>query len=196
MSKKISVKEFMDKYNAFANEELKHNYAISVIKNNYVLYEKKIAICEKIVESSYYTKTKNTDGVEIRRMHIDSPVNYMLYCLNIINNYTSIEIDFSNALEEFNLLNGSECLDLIFANISERELKEFRIILEMVEDDVMHNEYETHAFISNQVERFADVFKVVAKSAEPALIEISKKIESMDEKDINKFSDKIMKLIK
>ena len=196
MSKKISVKEFMNSYNALTNEDLKNNFVKSTVINKYVPYEKKIAICEKIVESTYYTKTKNTDGVERRRMHIDSPLNYMLYCLNIINNYTSIEIDFSNALEEFNLINGSECLDLIFSYISERELKEFRIILEMVEDDVIKNEYEIHAFIKNQVERFSDVFSILAKTTEPILTEISKKIESMDEKDIKKFNDRIMKLIK
>lgn len=188
--KKISVKEFMKKYNALTSSELKKNYAVSVINNKYIPYEKKATICEKIVESSYYIRTKDTDGTEIKKFHVNSVANYMLFYLNVIDNYTSIAIDFKNSLEEFNLLNESECIDIICEHISEREMKELRMILEMVENDLLQNEYETHAFIRNQVERFADIIGRVGGTGISRLVDFLE-----DEKQMNKMMgilDKVM----
>ena len=57
----------------------------------------------------------------------------------------------------------------------------------------MTNQYETHSFISNQVERFGTLIGVTLK---PVLEKISDQIESMDEKDIEKFANKFEKLLK
>ena len=193
MSKQMTVKEFIKKYDVLTSKELKDNLLKSVVKNIYVAYEHKVAICEKIVESSYYVKIKDKDDKERKKMHINSPINYMLYCLNIVNNYTNIEIDFTNSLEEFNLLNGSECLDIIYSYIPERELKEFRMILDMVESDVIQNEYETHAFINNQIERFGNIAGVVLS---PLLEQLAHGVDNLDEKTVDKLVKGLGKLVK
>jgi hypothetical protein len=181
----FTVKEFCEKYNGTNVEQTKQDFIKKVMNQHYVPYEKKITICEKIIENSYYKKSE--DG-ESRRLHINSPAQYMLYCLNLINEYTNIKIDFSNALEEFNILNECGALDIIIFCISDKESKEFRSILDMVENDVLQNEYETHAFISNQVERFGELFGHIAK---PALDRLSEVLENMDEKSIDKMFNKL-----
>lgn len=181
---KCTVKEFCEKYNGTNVEQMKQMHVEKIMNPHYVSYEMKISICKKIIESSYYKK--NNDGS--KKLHIDSPIQYMLYCLNLINQYTYIKVDFQNALEEFNLLNEYEILDVIYSNIPEKELKEFSMILDMVENDTLQNEYETHAFISNQVERFGELFGHVAK---PAIDRFSEVLENMDEKTIDKVIDKL-----
>lgn len=187
---KMTVKEFMKKYNALTNAELKKNYVVSVVKNQYMPYENKVTICQKIVEATYYITTKDKDGNERRKLHVNSTAKYMLYCLNIVNTYTSIEINFKNSLEEFNLLNGSECLDLIFQHIPDREKQEFRKILDLVESDLMQNEYEIHAFISNQVERFGEL---TSATLSPLLKMLIEQVANLDEDKLDKILKAILK---
>lgn len=186
---KYTVENFCKKYNETNIEKSKEALIEKVMNPHYVSYEMKITICEKIIENSYYKKEEK-DGIKTRKLHINSPAEYMLYCLYLVKQYTNIEVDFSKALEEFNLLNECGLIDIIYKNIPEKEVKEFRKILDMVESDVMMNEYETHAFISNQVERFGELFGSITK---PAINKLSETLENMDEKTIDKMIDKINK---
>lgn len=185
-----SVKEFCKKYNARTNDQIKNSLIDDVMNPHYVSYEMKITICEKIVESSYYT-TSERDGIKTKKFHSNSPVRYMLYCLNLIKCYTYITVDFNNALDEFNLLNKSGLLDILANRISEKESKEFRMILDMVESDIMQNEYETHSFISNQVERFGELLGHIIK---PAINSFGEIVKNMDEKAIDKMANKITEI--
>ena len=57
----------------------------------------------------------------------------------------------------------------------------------------MTNQYETHSFISNQVERFGTLIGVTLK---PVLEKISEQIENMSDEDVDKFTNKVEKLLK
>lgn len=188
--KKITVQDFVTKYNTLTSDKLKEDLVKSIVKNKYISYETKVAICKNIVESTYYIKTKDNIGIERKKMYVNSPATYMLYCLNIVNNYTTLEVKFNNSLEEFNLLNSNGCIDIIFKYASDREIKEFRKTLEMVENDLIQNEYETHAFISNQVERFGELANITLS---PLLNILMEKMGSLDEKKIEKIFSKITK---
>lgn len=181
-----TVESFCKKYNETNIEETKKTLIEKIINPHYVSYEMKITICEMILENSYYKKTE-VNGIEVKKLHVNSPAQYMLYCLNLIKYYTNITVDFSKSLEEFNMLNECGLLDILCNYIPEKELKEFRMILDMLENDIMQNKYETHAFISNQVERFGELFGRVAK---PALDRLSEVLENMDEKKVDAIVDK------
>lgn len=185
--KKYTVAEFCKKYTETNVAQTKDALIQNIMNPQYVPYEMKITICEKIIENSYY-KTIDREGVKTRKLHINSPVQYMLYCLWMVKQYTYIEVDFSKSLEEFNLLNKFDILDFIYSRISEKELKEFQMILEMIEGDVMQNEYEPHAFISNQVERFGELFSAFAN---PALLKFVDILENVDEEKMNKIVDRV-----
>lgn len=184
---KYTVKDFCKKYNETKVEQTKQALIEKVMNPHYVPYEMKITICEKIIENSYYKK--NNDGKN-ERLFVNSPIQYMLYCLWLVKQYTNIDIDLSKSLDEFNLLNENGLIDIIASNIPEKELKEFRMILDMIENDTVQNEYEIHSFISNQVERFGELFGYIAK---PAFDELRNIIENFDEKKVEKLLNKIVK---
>ena len=181
--KQYTVEDFCKKYNDTNVREAKEALAKNIMNPHYVSYEMKITICEKIIENTYYEKIEK-NGIKTKKLHVNSPAQYMLYCLWMVKQYTYIKVDFKNSIKEFNLLNECALLDLIFAQIPERELNEFRMVLDMVENDVMQNEYETHAFISNQVERFGEL---TGRLMEPALNRLGEVLENMDEENVNKY---------
>lgn len=185
--KEYTVKDFYEKYTSAKSDEVKNILLQSVIKNNYVAYEEKVAICDAIVNATYYMK-ETINGIETKKLHINSPAQHMHYCLWIIKTYTYIKIDFTQSLEDFNLLNKFRLIDTIFSMIDETELKEFRMILDMVTRDVIQNEYEPYAFVANQVERFGKLFGTIAK---PSIDKLGKAIENIDENIVNKILSSI-----
>ena len=190
--KKYTVKEFCEKYNVMNSEQNKIMFIEKIMNRDYVPYEIKIAICKKIIENSYYQKDEHG---KILRLYSNSTVLYMLYCLNLINQYTFIKIDFSNCLDEFNLLNKNSLLDILSNNIPDREKTEFRMILDMVEKDILQNEYEIHSFISNNVNVFSEILGSFISTSIDRFCSV---IENMDEKTLNKLINKfdLSKIIK
>ena len=68
---------------------------------------------------------------------------------------------------------------MIIQSINPRELKEFNMVLQMTQDDVIANEFENHAFISQQVERFGQLIGTA----------LSPVIEQLDFEQIEKVID-------
>lgn len=210
-NKKMTVKDFVAKYTSFNSEKIKENLLKDIKIKDYIKYERKADLCKALVLASSYDKKEDENGNVISRtFRRDSILEYMMFNLMLVNEYTSIEVNYTNNLEEFNLLNAPNItikgendkdikvglIDMLLSRIPEREMQEFKMILDLTKRDLMQNEYETHAFIRSQVGRISDVLTVAAQTAEPALAELGKKLASMDEKDIKKISDRIMKLIK
>ena len=73
------------------------------------------------------------------------------------------------------------------------EISELRSMIDLKQRDEMTNQYETHSFISNQVERFGTLIGVTLK---PVLEKISEQIENMSDEDVEKFTNKVEKLLK
>ena len=185
-TKTYTVKDFCKKYNEAKSDELKEIMINGVMNIHYVPFEEKVVACENIINTSYYITTEK-NGKKIKQLHSNSPARYMMYCLYLIKSYTHITVDFTNILEEFNLLNKSDLLDIIGSKIPKKEAKEFRMILDMVESDVVQNEYETHAFISKQIERFGELFGYVVK---PVLNNFMETVKNMDNEVIDKVTEK------
>ena len=154
----MKLTAFMAILNTRKSDEDKETLIKEHIKNEYIPYEQKAYVAKKIVDSCYYKIEKDGD-LERHIMHIDSVAKYMLTCMSIIDLFTDIERTKKDGkmLEEFNVLNSSGVFDILVKNINQRELKEFNMVLQMTCDDVMANEYEPHAYIRNQVERFGQL---------------------------------------
>lgn len=150
----MKIKEFVDIYNAKKLDQDKETFIKSHIVTNRVSYADKVDRAGMVARHTYYQKQTDMDGTEREVFHQNSAASYMLFHLTIVDLYTDIEIDYKESLEQFEMLDG-EILDMIIAAIDERELQEFRMLLEFANDDIMVNEYEPHAFIRGQVERFS-----------------------------------------
>ena len=178
MSIKLSF--FMTKYKMKKTDEERLQFVNEYIKNEYVPFETKADVAKAIVGTSYW-RTEKIDGNKRKVLHVDSVANYMLKCMALVDLYTNIERQKNEGkmLEDFNTLNGSGILDMIIQSINPRELKEFNMVLQMTQDDVIANEFENHAFISQQVERFGQLIGTA----------LSPVIEQLDFEQIEKVID-------
>ena len=168
MSIKLSF--FMTKYKIKKTNDEKLQMVKEHVLNQYIPFEKKADIAKAIVDNSYW-REEEINGEKRKILHIDSVANYMLKCMAIVDLYTDIERQKGDGkmLEDFNTLNGSGILDFIIQSIDQRELKEFNMILQMTQDDVVANEFENHAFISQQVERFG---KLIGTALSPVISQL------------------------
>ena len=168
MSIKLSF--FMTKYKIKKTNDEKLQMVKEHVLNQYVPFEKKADVAKAIVDNSYW-REEEINGEKRKVLHIDSVANYMLKCMAIVDLYTDIERQKGDGkmLEDFNTLNGSGILDFIIQSIDQRELKEFNMILQMTQDDVVANEFENHAFISQQVERFG---KLIGTALSPVISQL------------------------
>lgn len=169
----------MATYKSKKSDEEKEKFVKQHINNVYVPYEHKANVAKAITDSCFWKKHTNSDGTIVTEMEIDSIAKHMLTCMAIVDLYTDIERQKSDGkmLEDFNTLNGSGVLDYIIQNIEERELKEFNMILQMTCDDIITNEYENHAFVRKQVDRFGELIGTILA---PVISQLdTEKIESL-----------------
>lgn len=175
----MKLDTFLKLYNVRKNAEEREALVKEHITNTHVSYTDKCDRAELIARSSYYVKEKDENGVEQKRFHQNSAAKYMLYSLAVVDMFTDIDVDFKNSVEFFEKING-EILDYIVLNVNERELNEFRMLLEFACDDLIANEYENHAFFKEQIDRFG---KLVSVSIKPLLEDLDiQKIQEVIEK--------------
>lgn len=159
----IKMSAFMNAYKYRKTQEEKEQFIISHIKDEYIPYETKADVAKAIVNCSYWRTEKGIDGVERKVFYVDSVAKYMLTCMSMIDLFTDIERSKTNGkmLDEFNKLNSAGIFDVILQNINKRELNEFNMVLDFTCRDVIANEYENHAFISKQVDRFGNLLGAI-----------------------------------
>jgi len=156
----MKIDTFLKLYNTKKTEEDKTAAITQIMKNEHVSYADKVDRVGIIAKNSYHVKEIGADGVEREVFRQNSAAKYMLYSLTLVDLYTTLEIDFKQSLELFEKING-EILDMIIMSIDERERKEFQMLLDFACDDLLVNEYEPHAFIRKQVERFGSIFGTI-----------------------------------
>lgn len=189
----MKVKDFVKKYEKNQDEALK-----DIIKCTYLPFVKKCELCSRLVKSTHYVSDEDGSNT---KFHVDSAARYMLLNLSIVDTYTNIDVDFSKAAEEYDLLAKYNLFYIIKAMLPKVELSELESILEMKEKDVLTNEYEPHAFIAGQVERFGTLLGV---SLSPVLDKLVASIENLDDEKLAKLIEtlgkvdkkKIIKLVK
>lgn len=174
MADTIYLKDFIEGLNQIEDKENKKKYIGSFIRRKYVSYGVKVDSCHRIVSSSYYV-----DGEENTKfLHINSPAAFMLFCLEIVSQYTSIVIDYSNVINSYDLLREDNVIETIFSFIPEYELHEYETVLEMVKDDVIKNEYEPHAYLRGLIDRFAKISGISLDGIQKYLEENMKEFQS------------------
>lgn len=183
----MKIKEFTEKYNATATNKLKEDY----LNNNlhiktYLPFLTKVTLADKLAKVT--TLDKDTGNVNVK-----SDVNYLLFCRMIIEQYTDLQVETEGFYEEYDLLNESGLLDKIMQMIPEKEIAEFKMICDMKKDDIIFNQSTPKAFINQQIERITTIASVTLK---PILEKISEQIENMSEEDVEKFTNKLEKLLK
>ena len=202
----MKIKEFVSEYekrtDVLKEQFLKNNLKIT----SYVPFVKKDALAEKLIDVSTYAFENYTkeDGSIGRRktdkIRVNSTIQYLLFCRLVIENYTNLTVETEGFFEEYDALKQSGLLDKLMIGtkteeplISMDEISELRALVDFKQRDIMTNYATPQAYISNQVERFSTLLSV---TLEPVLTKISDTLENMDEKDIEKFGNKLEKMLK
>ena len=202
----MKIKEFVSEYekrtDVLKEQFLKNNLKIT----SYVPFVKKDALAEKLIDVSTYAFENYTkeDGSIGRRktdkIRVNSTIQYLLFCRLVIENYTNLIVETEGFFEEYDALKQSGLLDKLMVSTETRpslipmdEIAELRTLVDFKQRDIMTNYATPQAYISNQVERFSTLLSV---TLEPVLTKISDTLENMDEKDIEKFGNKLEKMLK
>ena len=182
----MTIKDFVEKYNAMATDRLKEDY----LKDNlhiktYLPFLTKVTLADKLAKIT--TLDKDTGNVNIK-----SDVNYLLFCRMIVEQYTDLQVETEGFYEEYDLLNESGLLDKIIQMIPEKEIAEFKMICDMKKDDIIFNQSTPKAFINQQIERITTIASVTLK---PILEKLVDEFENLDDKKIEKFEKYLSKLL-
>ena len=202
----MKIKEFVSEYekkvDVLKEQFLKENLIITP----YIPFIKKDALADKLVDvSTYvfedYTKEDGTIGRrKTDKIRVNSTAQYLLFCRLVIENYTNLTVETDGFYEEYDALKECGLLDKLMVSTETRpslipmdEIAELRALVNFKQSDAMTNYATPQAYISNQVERFSTLLSV---ALEPVLTKISDTLENMDEKDIEKFGNKLEKMLK
>lgn len=202
----MKIKEFCKEYSNRI-DKLKGDYLKEILKiTTYLPFIKKDALAQNIVNATTYkfedyTKEDGTTGRRrTNQIQVNSTAQMLLFYRVIIENYTDLEVETEGFYEEYDALNESGVLFELTADfeghpslIPAKEINELRGMIDLKQRDIMTNQYEIHSYISNQIERVSTILGVTLK---PVLEKISGQIENMSEEDVEKFTNKVEKLLK
>ena len=194
MKIKEFCKEYSNRIDKLKGDYLKENTKITT----YLPFIKKDALAQNIVNATTYkfedyTKEDGTTGRRrTNQIQVNSTAQMLLFYRVIIENYTDLEVETEGFYEEYDALNESGVLFELTADfeghpslIPAKEISELRGMIDLKQRDIMTNQYETHSYISNQIERITEVGSIVLK---PVLDKLATELENMDDSKIEKLS--------
>ena len=206
MKEKITIKDFCTQYNSRVSQLQEAYIKDNLVITPYVPFNKKNVLADKLVDiSTYvfedYTKEDGTIGRrKTDKIRVNSTVQYLLFCRLVIENYTNLTVETEGFFEEYDALKECGLLDKLMVSTETRpslipmdEIAELRSLVSMKQSDAMTNYATPQAYISSQIERVSTILSVTLK---PVLDKIATSIENMDEKDIEKFGNKLEKMLK
>lgn len=167
----MTVEEFVRQYKfASKGDGSKEQFLQERIVRTYVPYVQKIAVCKSVTSACYYrVDAYDENGVPARkRIYIDSPNAYLFFVLSLIKAYTDIEVlnsgdDFAN---QYDLLNEKGLIMILIKRIPNAEYQEFKMIYDMVQSDLIKNEYQISAWVSSKIDT---VGKIIGESIIPVM---------------------------
>lgn len=175
--KEMTVKEFV---------ELASNKRMDVAEiKKYVNYGEKYDIAKRLITATCFDENNN--------IKLNSPSQYMLYKLSLVNTWTAIDVDFTHGIEEFDILSQNGILDDIIKEIPEKEIKEFDMLVKLIQSDLLYNTATPQAYISSQVEKFAALTNTILS---PLIEKLTDEIKNLDDSKIEKLSRQINAIVK
>ncbi len=145
----------------------KEGYIKDRVKKKYVPYEEKMARCEQIINITSYIEVNGE-----KRYRINTPLKFIFTTLTLINEYTDIDIDFTDGgfLRDFNLLDQNELIEEVIACLPRHEYDTWMLLLKMMSDDKQENERSLVSYLTDKFETFATTLDTTLT----ALAELSK----------------------
>lgn len=192
-NEEYSIKAFCKKYNALKSAQAKGALISKIIKqDNYVPFVMKDALMINVVKCTMLDK-------ETGHIKVNSSAEYLLLIRVFIEQYTYLKVETPGFYEEYDELVKSGLFDLLIVGnenveplIPRAEITEFKNLLNLKKNDLMTNQYEPHAFITGQVDRF---IKLGEATLTPVVDAITNKIAGLSNDDIADIAAKFQNLL-
>ena len=195
----MKILEFVNGYKEITTDKAKENYFKKNVNiKTYLPILNKITIAERIADvvcfeyEKYITESGEEKSRSTMNVQVNTPVQYLLTCRAIVENYTDLEIEDTSFYKEFDALQENGIMDKILCTIPNDELKNFEAIVNMKREDILYNHGTIKEFISDKVERIAMISSTVLK---PAMEKIATELQNMDDDKIMKLSDRFSKVM-
>ena len=194
MNKDFNVKSFVEEYEKQLTNDDKAKFLKSKLKTEkYIPYADKLTLAENIVKHSSYAMVKEDGKLrQTDKIALNSPMRYILFVMTVVDKYTNIEVNFNNIMPDFDALNFNSLIEVIFEKVGDKETAEFNTVVEMVLNDFMANKYQFKNYIDDTLLK---VSGLVEKCA-PLIDNITSKLDSMSEEDMDKLSGLLGKVTK
>ena len=197
MNKDFNVKSFVEEYEKQLTNDDKAKFLKSKLKTEkYIPYADKLTIAENIVKHSSYAMVKEDGKLkQTDKIALNSPMRYILFVMTVVDKYTNIEVNFNNIMPDFDALNFNSLIEVIFEKVGDKETAEFNTVVDMVLNDFMANKYQFKNYIDDTLLKVSGLIEKCA----PLIDNITSKLDSMSEEDVDKLSgllEKVTKFIK
>ena len=183
--KKITVKEFVDKYTKNQSQNLKAEMLSKIVSKKYAPLKEKASISREIIKKSLVKK----DGIYQK----SSVALYLNYILGMLLIYCpDLQLNPNDNFEDYDLLQSSGVLHQIMDEIG-KDLEEYSTIYNMEVDDLFSNQFSTESFISGQISRLGVLIGTACNGGMNAL---SETLGNLKDEDLKKFSNILSSITK
>ena len=150
----MKIEEFIEEYKKAKDKKA---YLRKRIKREYVPFEEKVALCDKIRD---HAMLKEVNGKQI--FFMSSPVVYELFVCVCFSNYTDVEIGRGeDMLKSFNILEEYDLYKLLLSQI--QDVERFYTVLCMTKDDAITNN-SIVSFLETKFDSLNILFKEFEKA--------------------------------
>jgi hypothetical protein len=170
MENKMTIREFIEKYNKLQSDKTKENLIDSIIVRHYAPIAEKKAALDLILKKCIQEK----DGIE----YIDSFLMQVGLMSVVLSLYTNLDCD-GNMFENYDLLMEDGIYPIIMYKIGERDIKELMNVYSSVEETFV-NQQTFEAYLAKQVTRFGELFGRVSGAGLEAVAKILEDDEKMN----------------
>jgi len=153
--KQLTIKEFVEKYNALNSAIAKENLIKGIVKRKYCPIMEKKMVLQMALDKSVLSRE---DGVEFIDMFV-SKINMTMFTVSLYTNLlTDKKEDGSpDITSSYDLLYESEILDKILLEIGDREMQELSDVYQTIIDS-WYNAHSVQNLIVTQLHKIIDKF--------------------------------------
>ena len=163
----MNIKEFIELFN---NAKDKNIFIREHIKDFYIPYERKMALCKNVIEGADYTP--NLEVIDKKYYSPNTPMRFVFFCMSIIKTYTDITCEKimidnnenDDILGGFNQLDKYGVFEILFQELG-KEYKELQTVLSMMIEDINNKENSLVGFLSTKL----DAFEILLNTALPII---------------------------
>ena len=182
----MKISDFVKEVNKVSNDSMKEKRIKTMLNvKPYVSIADKINLAENVTRAATNEVDKNGNIIGFK---INSLTKYLLHVLGLVGLYTDLEIDYKNAVGEYDLLNSNGLIATIIKQIGENEIAECQLCLDMMWNDMIQNTLSTHAFIKDQVTRFGTL---AGATLSPMIESLAKAVDGLDDEKVKAIVDAI-----